>query len=103
MTLLEQYEIELLIETVIDLKRHHIQRELSVFCDMWNAPEHRAEVFNSEVTAFSIIEKNLLSKKKKLSENFWTAAAVWRASQKLLTHSKLKSSFSFLSCEVILH
>lgn len=34
MSLLEQYEIELLIETVMDLKSRHIQRELHVFCDV---------------------------------------------------------------------
>lgn len=34
MSLLEQYEIELLIEIVMDLKRLHIQGEMYVFYDM---------------------------------------------------------------------
>lgn len=40
MSSLEPYKIELLIEAVIDLKRHRIQSEFYVFYDMWSAPEH---------------------------------------------------------------
>lgn len=69
MSLWEQYEIALLIETVIDLKRHHIQSELHVL-HLTNVPEHRAEAFNGELTVSSVIEKSMSSKRHHLTVNF---------------------------------
>lgn len=41
MSLLEQYKIELLMETVIDFKRHRIQKDIHVFCDMCEMHQNR--------------------------------------------------------------